>query len=317
MHRSITRRLIPALAGRVVAALLVVVFALPALAQEKVRSARLWPSQDYTRLTIESERPVRYSLMLVKNPERVVIDLEDVDAASLQAALSGKLVMDDPYVASARVGNFKPGTVRLVLDLKGEVRPQMFALMPVGEYGHRLVLDLYPIVPPDPLMALVQGRETPAQPADPAPESEKEKVLPPSMEPRADDVKPHKPKADTPRMLTVVIDAGHGGEDPGARGRNGTMGKERHAVDRAAPGEDDRRRAQHARGADARRGLLHPAAHCASTRRGASRPTSSSRSTRMRSSCRAPAARRCSRCRSAARPARRRAGSPSRRTTPI
>jgi N-acetylmuramoyl-L-alanine amidase len=225
MHRSIARRLIPALAGRVVAVFLVVLFALPAFAQEKVRSARLWPSQDYTRLTIESERPLRYSLMLVKNPERVVIDLEDVDAVSLQAALSGKLVMDDPYVASARVGNFKPGTVRLVLDLKGEVRPQMFALMPVGEYGHRLVLDLYPIVPPDPLMALVQGREAPAQPADPAPESEKEKVLPPSMEPRTDDVKPHKPKAGAPRMLTVVIDAGHGGEDPGARGPNGTMEK--------------------------------------------------------------------------------------------
>jgi N-acetylmuramoyl-L-alanine amidase len=223
MPRTIARRLIFALAGRALACLLVLLVAVPALAQEKLRSARLWPSQDYTRLTLESERPLRYSLMLVKNPERVVIDLEEVDAASLQQALAGKLGMDDPYVASARVGNFKPGTVRLVLDLKSEVRPQMFALMPVGEYGHRLVLDLYPIVPPDPLMALVQGRETPAQPPEPA--AENEKVVPPSMDARPDEAKPHKPKSNAPRMLTVVIDAGHGGEDPGARGPNGTMEK--------------------------------------------------------------------------------------------
>jgi N-acetylmuramoyl-L-alanine amidase len=223
MPRTTARRLIPALAGRAFAVLLFLVVAVPALAQDKVRSARLWPSQDYTRLTIESERPLRHSLMLVKNPDRVVLDLADVDAAALQQALAGKLGSDDPYVASVRVGNFKPGTVRVVLDLKGEVRPQVFALMPVGEYGHRLVLDLYPVVPPDPLMALVQRQE--AAPPSSEAAADTEKVVPPAPPARGEDAPSHRPKAATPRMLTVVIDAGHGGEDPGARGPSGTMEK--------------------------------------------------------------------------------------------
>jgi N-acetylmuramoyl-L-alanine amidase len=211
----------------VVAALLLGVLAFTcaviAQAQDKVRSARLWPSQDYTRLTIEIERPLRHALMLVKNPERVVLDLEEVDAATLMQALAGKLGAEDPYVAAVRVGNFKPGTVRIVLDLKGEVRPQVFALMPVGEYGHRLVLDLYPVVPPDPLMTLVQRQESGVRP--PEPSAETEKALPPAAEARVGEPRPHRPKADAPRMLTVVIDPGHGGEDPGARGPSGTLEK--------------------------------------------------------------------------------------------
>jgi N-acetylmuramoyl-L-alanine amidase len=224
MPRTIARRLTLALAGRAVAFLLLACLTLPVAAQEKVRSARLWPSQDYTRLTLESERPLRYSLMLVKNPERVVLDLEGVDAASLQQALAGKLGLEDPYVAAARVGNFKPGTARLVLDLKGEVRPQIFGLMPVGEYGHRLVLDLYPIVPPDPLMALVQRQENGAATPEAGAETDREKVLPSAPAPR-EEAPAHRPKAAAPRTLTVVIDAGHGGEDPGARGPSGTLEK--------------------------------------------------------------------------------------------
>jgi N-acetylmuramoyl-L-alanine amidase len=224
MHRTTARRLTLAFAGRAVAFVLALALALPALAQEKLRSARLWPSQDYTRLTIETERPVRHNLMLVKNPERVVLDIDDVDLASVQQALAGKLSFDDPHVAAVRVGNFKPGTIRIVLDLKGEVRPQIFALIPVGEYAHRLVLDLYPIVPPDPLMALVQRQETNARSQEAPAESEKA-VAPAAPEARTDEPRAHRPKANAPRMHTVVIDAGHGGEDPGARGPSGTQEK--------------------------------------------------------------------------------------------
>lgn len=220
MPGATARRLILALAGRAAAVLLAAAFALPASAQEKLRSVRLWPSQDYTRLTLESDRPLRHALTLVRNPERVVIDLEDVDAASVQQALAGKLTPDDPHVAAARVGNFKAGTVRIVLDLKGEARPQLFALMPVGEYGHRLVLDLYPVVPPDPLMSLVERLE-----ANAGSESGGEAARPQAPAPRAGEAPAHRPKPASPRQYTVVIDAGHGGEDPGARGPGGSLEK--------------------------------------------------------------------------------------------
>ena len=106
-----------------------------------------------------------------------------------------------------RAGRFKPGAVRLVVDLKAEARPQVFTLKPIGEYGHRLVIDVYPVVPPDPLMALLQRKEAQEPPASAAPRP------------------PAGAKPPVQRMLTVVVDAGHGGEDPGARGRRGTYEK--------------------------------------------------------------------------------------------
>jgi N-acetylmuramoyl-L-alanine amidase len=221
-HRRLT--LLRAWAGRVLAFLLASLFALPLAAQDRLRSVRMWPAQDYTRLTVESDRPLRHSVMVVKDPERVVLDLENVDFASVQQALAGKLTADDPYVASIRAGNFKPGTVRVVLDLKGEVKPQLFTLAPVGEYGHRLVLDLYPIVPPDPLMALVQRQE--GARAEPAPDTEKQVGPVPGTEaPRTDEPR-SKPRTPPGRTFIVVVDAGHGGEDPGARGHGGSLEKD-------------------------------------------------------------------------------------------
>jgi N-acetylmuramoyl-L-alanine amidase len=169
----------------------------------------VWPSQDYTRVTIETGAELRYELTALKNPERLVLDLENVDFLSLVDQSAKKVGADDPYVTGLRAGRFKPGAVRLVVDLKGEAKPQVFTLKPVGEYGHRLVIDVYPVVPPDPLMALLQRKET-AEPPAPA-------------EPRKPPPAGARPPA--PRMLTIVVDAGHGGEDPGARGRRGTYEK--------------------------------------------------------------------------------------------
>ncbi len=95
----------------------------------------------------------------LKNPERLVVDLEDVEINAALNELVGKIGSDDPYIKSVRIGRFKPGVVRLVLDLKAQVKPQLFSLQPVAEYGHRLVLDVYPLVAIDPLMALAQQGE--------------------------------------------------------------------------------------------------------------------------------------------------------------
>jgi N-acetylmuramoyl-L-alanine amidase len=142
----------------------------------------------------------------VKDPERLVLDLESVDLSPALADLHGKVATGDPYIDKLRVGRNRPGVVRLVIDLKAEVKPQLFTLKPVGEYGHRLVLDLYPVVAPDPLAALIEADgKLPRADTAPAPVPERPKVA---------------------RLATIVIDAGHGGEDPGARGRLGSREKD-------------------------------------------------------------------------------------------
>ena len=195
-------------------------------AADRVSAVRVWPAQDYTRITIEADQPIRHELLLVKNPERLVLDLENVDLASVQREIGGKVLPSDPYIGQMRAGRYKPGVVRLVFDLKTEVKPQIFLLKPVGEYGHRLVLDVYPLVPVDPLMALLQKTEVKA-------EAEAQSIAPtpsavqeiPKIEPRPEVASTPKTKPVVARLVTIVVDAGHGGEDPGAKGRGGSREK--------------------------------------------------------------------------------------------
>ena len=233
---------------------------------ETLRAVRIWPAQDYTRLTLESKNPILHELLIVKNPERLVLDLTDVDVASVQRELAGKLLPTDPYIANLRAARYKPGVVRVVLDLKAEVKPQIFVLKPVGEYGHRLVLDLFPVAPPDPLRALF---EKPAQPPitatappvsgmsstlssiPPSPATAPTVTTPPVApappavgrptpveEGRTTAARPVPGTTDKSaeggksgsmpfgeRLVIIAIDAGHGGEDPGALGRRGTHEK--------------------------------------------------------------------------------------------
>jgi len=143
----------------------------------------------------------------VKDPERLVVDLEGVEFGPALAELNGKVATGDPYIDKLRVGRNRPGVIRLVLDLKTEVKPQVFTLKPVGEYGHRLVIDLYPAVAPDPLAALIEADRRRADPREPDPTA-------PAKKPKV------------ARLATIVIDPGHGGEDPGARGRLGSSEKD-------------------------------------------------------------------------------------------
>lgn len=183
-----------------------------AQAATPITAVRLWPGPEYTRLTIESGAPISYNAFSISAPERLVLDLEGVEPGQTLDDLPAKVAGDDLFVASIRVGRFKPGVVRLVLDLKQSVNPQLFVLRPIGDYGHRLVLDVYPTVPVDPILALLREQELAPRTAPPGAQS-------PSG------AKPTQPQQEMLRLITVAIDAGHGGEDPGAKGRRGTYEK--------------------------------------------------------------------------------------------
>ena len=224
-------------------AILLLLFWLPqAHAAIAISSTRIWPAQDYTRLTIESRQAIRHNMFTVSSPNRLVIDLEDVEIGGTLKDLTNKIGDGDPYIKNIRVGRFKPDVVRLVLDLKSEVEPQLFDLKPVGEYGYRLVLDVYPVRPFDPLMALLEQTRTTTPEAASAPAAteqvaeetrvdEKPHLVPSLSISKID--KPPPQAASIPqnvpelraRTLIIAIDAGHGGEDPGARGKHGSHEK--------------------------------------------------------------------------------------------
>lgn len=200
-----------------------------------ITATRVWPAPDYTRITLEATQPISHSMITLKNPERLVIDLQEAEISPALRSLGDKILSSDPYIQQVRVGNFKPGVVRVVVDLKSEVRPELFLLPPAGEYNHRLVLDIYPLV--DPLMALLQQREPSAPPsADEgtsagviSPDSTVTPMPPVFVEPTPPVAIPQppttNPRLPNGRMITVAIDPGHGGEDPGAIGARGSKEK--------------------------------------------------------------------------------------------
>ena len=187
-----------------------------------ITATRIWPAVDYTRLTLESKQAIHHHMFSVENPDRLVIDLEDVELNDELTGLTGKIDGNDPYIKSLRVGRYKPGIVRLVLDLKGQVKPQLFDLDPVGEYGYRLVLDVYPAVAPDPLMALLGHEKTIPAPTAEMPAEKPADNIPVITPPAA---LKNSPELHA-RTLIIAIDAGHGGEDPGARGSRGSHEKD-------------------------------------------------------------------------------------------
>jgi N-acetylmuramoyl-L-alanine amidase len=204
-----------------------------------ILAVRVWPAPDYTRVTLELDKPLAHNLISVPDPPRLVVDLLDLSLDNTLRELVAKVQPDDPYIAQVRVGQFMPTVVRLVFDLKRDVAPQLFALEPVGRYRHRLLLDLYPRVPADPLaqfLSEMQSRDDPiaALLRERAPLAQAQapmyelrpappvgvKPTPPPREPRKRREEP------VARLYTIAIDAGHGGEDPGAIGHAGTREKD-------------------------------------------------------------------------------------------
>ena len=123
----------------------------------KILGVRIWPSEDYTRITLESDTPLPITQQILSNPDRLVVDVPGMELNSTLKDLVAKVKPNDPYVSQIRVGQFQPGLVRLVFDLKEPVKPQLFTLDPIAGYQYRMVLDLYPTIPPDPLMELVKS----------------------------------------------------------------------------------------------------------------------------------------------------------------
>jgi N-acetylmuramoyl-L-alanine amidase len=202
-----------------------------------IASVRLWPAQEYTRLIIESSSAIAHQMLPMKNPERLVLDLDGVELTGEIAQLGERLEPNDPYIQAIRVARFKPGVIRIVLELKTEVNPQLFALQPVADYGHRVVLDLYPVTPSDPLMALLNFEKNGT-----LDDTEKSSTtdrfgladrgtapaLAPTSPPTSRPASPSSASKSKPaprRPIIVVIDPGHGGEDPGATGPRGTHEK--------------------------------------------------------------------------------------------
>lgn len=201
----------------------------------QLSDARLWPSPDYTRLTLEAPQPIAYKYFALDNPERLVLDMEGVELSAALSQLASKLASNDPYVAAVRIGVNRPGVMRLVLTLKTPIKPSLFQIKPLGEYGHRLVVDLYPQQAPDALAQLGLGKkaEQVAVVEPPPPKFSSEDPTAPTNSPTPEPalVNPaqvNKPPAvikRTPSQMIVAIDAGHGGEDPGARGATGLLEK--------------------------------------------------------------------------------------------
>ncbi|MBA3479940.1 MAG: N-acetylmuramoyl-L-alanine amidase [Lautropia sp.] len=190
-----------------------------------VAAVRVWPAKEYTRVTLELAQPLEHSHFTIENPHRVVVDLQGIAVDASLRELVAKVIPSDPYIQQIRVGQFDPQTMRLVFDLKQRVKPQVFTLAPVAHYRHRLVIDLYPTVPPDPLDLLIAQTEATAVTRGRA--TEPAQAPGASAEPSGrggGQVLPR--RAPVSRMVTIAIDPGHGGEDPGAIGPRGTLEKD-------------------------------------------------------------------------------------------
>ena len=215
----------------------------PRLAQAAtILAVRTWPADEYTRVTLEMDTELKAEHFTLDHPHRLVVDIEGVQLSTAINDLVSKIRPNDPYIGTVRVGQNRPNVVRLVFDLKQDVAPQVFTLKPIGEYKYRLVLDLYPKVAQDPLMALLKdadndplagileslAQNNPSEAPIPSVEGQK---LPPVARQEPEKSPPPLPRA-TPgvprpnRPILIALDPGHGGEDPGATGKRGTHEKD-------------------------------------------------------------------------------------------
>ena len=209
-------------------------------------AVRMWPAEEYTRVTIETDVPLKFKHFFVRSskPLRFVIDIEGLELTERIKKQIAAVNPDDPYIAAMRIGQFKPGILRLVMDLKTDVKPEVFLLKPFANYQYRLVFDIYPAHPTDAVSRILAGLETDetsentASDSDPlasiladlaagkpaASGSSNKKDS--SVTAAKKTSKPtEQPGRKRDKRIIIVVDPGHGGEDPGAIGRRKTMEK--------------------------------------------------------------------------------------------
>ncbi len=174
-------------------------------------AVRSWPSEDNSRVTIEHDGTIQYRHFLLPNPNRLVMDLRNAPLNDVLKSLEGRIQPNDPFIKSARVAQFDKETVRLVFDLRQPVSPQVFLLDPVSEYKYRLVLDVYP----------KSARKTVATSTNRSKRSQPRQTVSTSSTAKG----PAGPVR-LNRKVTIAIDPGHGGEDSGALGYNGSKEKD-------------------------------------------------------------------------------------------
>jgi len=222
----------------------------------QIMAVRVWPADEYTRVTLENDGELKTTHFIVPDPPRLVVDIDGLALNDTLKSLVAKIESNDPYIKQVRVGQNRPNVVRLVFDLKEEVKPQVFNLAPVAGYHHRLIFDLYPVKAVDPLANMIakENWSMDAAPATPTPavqpgeptvgqagpdaiakleaDAARAGSTPAQPQPTTPQpAQPHAPAKAAPgqkvtRMVTIALDPGHGGEDPGATGKTGVHEKD-------------------------------------------------------------------------------------------
>lgn len=171
-----------------------------------VNGVRLWRAPDHTRVVLDLDAPVQHSLSLLNQPTRLLIDLPNT---RLKTSLSNLPLADTP-ITSIRIQNVSATSIKLILDLKAPVKPNSFLLKRVGSMHDRLVIDLYdevtnPPLPTDENSVVTKSEQN----------TQSNPVLP---SPGAQSVQKPQSVGGSKRKIIIVVDPGHGGEDPGAIG---------------------------------------------------------------------------------------------------
>jgi N-acetylmuramoyl-L-alanine amidase len=226
----------------------------------QIMAVRVWPADEYTRVTLENDGELKTTHFMVPDPPRLVVDIDGLALNDTLKSLVAKIESNDPYIKQVRVGQNRPNVVRLVFDLKEDVKPQVFNLAPIAGYHHRLIFDLYPVKPVDPLTSMIakENWSPDAAPATPTPavqpgeptvgqtgpdaiakleaDAARAGSTPAQAQPTTPQPAPAQAQAQAParaapgqkvtRMVTIALDPGHGGEDPGATGTTGVHEKD-------------------------------------------------------------------------------------------